>query len=47
MQVGLDNLEEYVSLVVDSTVKSGIAAQMDAFRAGFNQVHVPICCSLS
>ncbi|KAL4585042.1 hypothetical protein LXL04_009655 [Taraxacum kok-saghyz] len=36
--VDLNNLEEYVSLVVDATVKTGIARQMEAFRAGFNQV---------
>jgi len=38
VQVNLDNLEEYVSLVVEATVKSGIGAQIEAFRAGFNQV---------
>eukprot|EP00899_Mesostigma_viride_P024617 jgi/Mesvir1/533/Mv11394-RA.1 len=31
-------LEEYVSLVVDATLRSGIRAQMDAFASGFNQV---------
>ncbi|KAL8242366.1 hypothetical protein R6Q59_012668 [Mikania micrantha] len=36
--VNLNNLEEYISLVVDATVKTGIARQMEAFRAGFNQV---------
>ncbi|KAI7724542.1 hypothetical protein M8C21_011532 [Ambrosia artemisiifolia] len=36
--VDLNNLEEYISLVVDATVKTGITRQMDAFRAGFNQV---------
>ncbi|MFS7930047.1 putative HECT domain, armadillo-like helical, HECT, E3 ligase catalytic domain-containing protein [Helianthus anomalus] len=36
--VDLNNLEEYISLVVDATVKTGIARQMEAFRAGFNQV---------
>ncbi|CAM6105259.1 unnamed protein product [Calypogeia fissa] len=36
--VNLDNLHEYVSLVVDATVKTGIAAQLEAFRSGFNQV---------
>lgn len=36
--VNIDNLEEYVSLVVDATVKSGITRQMEAFRTGFNQV---------
>ncbi|XP_056160889.1 E3 ubiquitin-protein ligase UPL3-like [Syzygium oleosum] len=36
--VDVNNLEEYLSLVVDATVKTGIARQMEAFRAGFNQV---------
>ncbi|OIT38960.1 PREDICTED: E3 ubiquitin-protein ligase UPL3 [Nicotiana attenuata] len=36
--VDLSNLEEYVSLVVDATVRTGIARQMEAFRSGFNQV---------
>jgi E3 ubiquitin-protein ligase TRIP12 len=36
--VGLETLEEYVALVVDATVKSGITAQFDSVRAGFNQV---------
>ncbi|KAI5402306.1 E3 ubiquitin-protein ligase UPL3 [Lathyrus oleraceus] len=36
--VDINNLEEYVSLVVDATVNNGITRQMDAFRAGFNQV---------
>ncbi|KAJ0503251.1 putative HECT domain, armadillo-like helical, HECT, E3 ligase catalytic domain-containing protein [Helianthus annuus] len=32
------NLEEYIELVVDATINSGISRQMDAFRSGFNQV---------
>uniref|UniRef100_A0A0D6QT53 HECT-type E3 ubiquitin transferase n=1 Tax=Araucaria cunninghamii TaxID=56994 RepID=A0A0D6QT53_ARACU len=36
--VNMDNLEEYISLVVDAVVKTGIIPQMEAFRAGFNQV---------
>ncbi|XP_077246615.1 E3 ubiquitin-protein ligase UPL3-like [Tasmannia lanceolata] len=36
--VDIYNLEDYISLVVDATVKTGIARQMEAFRAGFNQV---------
>nr|KAJ0223853.1 hypothetical protein LSAT_V11C200095020 [Lactuca sativa] len=36
-QVDLNNLEEYISLVVDATVKTGITRQLEAFRAGFNQ----------
>ncbi|QCE16910.1 E3 ubiquitin-protein ligase TRIP12 [Vigna unguiculata] len=36
--VDINNLEEYISLVVDATVKTGIMRQIEAFRAGFNQV---------
>uniref|UniRef100_A0A0E0N8G3 HECT-type E3 ubiquitin transferase n=1 Tax=Oryza rufipogon TaxID=4529 RepID=A0A0E0N8G3_ORYRU len=36
--VNIYNLEEYVTLVVDATVKSGIMRQVEAFRSGFNQV---------
>ncbi|CAN4112559.1 unnamed protein product [Withania somnifera] len=36
--VDLGNLEEYVTLVVDATVRNGIGRQMEAFRSGFNQV---------
>lgn len=38
IMVHIDNLEEYISLVVDATVRTGIMPQMEAFRAGFNQV---------
>ncbi|CAN0926806.1 E3 ubiquitin-protein ligase UPL4 [Linum grandiflorum] len=36
--VNMDNLEEYVTLVVDATVCSGITRQTEAFKSGFNQV---------
>ncbi|KAJ1261374.1 hypothetical protein BS78_09G024900 [Paspalum vaginatum] len=36
--VTLESLEEYVSLVVDATVKSGIAKQIEAFKSGINEV---------
>ncbi|KAG2397980.1 E3 ubiquitin-protein [Vigna angularis] len=36
--VDINNLEEYISMVVEATVKTGILRQMEAFRAGFNQV---------
>ncbi|XP_052184785.1 E3 ubiquitin-protein ligase UPL3-like [Diospyros lotus] len=36
--VDISNLEEYISLAVDATVRTGIVRQMEAFRAGFNQV---------
>ncbi|XP_057778989.1 E3 ubiquitin-protein ligase UPL4 [Salvia miltiorrhiza] len=36
--VNLYNFEEYVTLMVDATVKSGIARQVDAFKSGFDQV---------
>lgn len=40
----IHNLEEYISLVVDATVKTGIMRQMEAFRSGFNQVNFPLMC---
>ncbi|WOL06323.1 hypothetical protein Cni_G15055 [Canna indica] len=36
--VSIVNLEEYVSLVVDATIGSGIFRQIDAFKSGFNEV---------
>ncbi|CAE6150479.1 unnamed protein product [Arabidopsis arenosa] len=36
--VDITNLEEYISLVVDATVKRGLTRQIEAFRSGFNQV---------
>ncbi|GJW16681.1 E3 ubiquitin protein ligase UPL3 [Tanacetum coccineum] len=33
----LNNLDEYISMVVDATVKTSITRQMEAFRAGINQ----------
>ncbi|KAG2655300.1 hypothetical protein PVAP13_1KG003000 [Panicum virgatum] len=36
--INIYNLEEYVTLLVDATVKSGIKRQVEAFRSGFNQV---------
>ncbi|CAN8276728.1 unnamed protein product [Cochlearia groenlandica] len=36
--VDINSLEEYVSLVVDATVKRGVTRQIEAFRSGFNQV---------
>ncbi|CAN6481260.1 unnamed protein product [Victoria cruziana] len=36
--VDIHNLEEYISLVVDATLKTGIMRQLEAFRAGFSQV---------
>ncbi|KAG2239477.1 hypothetical protein Bca52824_091723 [Brassica carinata] len=35
--VDINSLEEYISLVVDATVKKGIARQLEAFRSEFNQ----------
>lgn len=32
------NLGDYVSLIVDATVRSGISRQVEAFKSGFNQV---------
>ncbi|MQM13235.1 hypothetical protein Taro_046161 [Colocasia esculenta] len=36
--VNIINLEEYVSLVVDATIGSGISKQIEAFKSGFNEV---------
>ncbi|KAL8128470.1 hypothetical protein V2J09_017625 [Rumex salicifolius] len=36
--VDINNLGEYISLVVDATVRSGTVRQLEAFRAGFNEV---------
>ncbi|KAL6619092.1 hypothetical protein ACP70R_034231 [Stipagrostis hirtigluma subsp. patula] len=36
--LSVENLEEYVHQVVEATVKSGIARQMEAFKLGFNEV---------
>ncbi|KAL3539084.1 hypothetical protein ACH5RR_002450 [Cinchona calisaya] len=36
--VDISNLDEYVSLVVDAIVRTGIRRQTEAFRSGFNQV---------
>lgn len=36
--VNMTNLEEYVSLIVDATVNTGIHRQVEAFKSGFNQV---------
>jgi E3 ubiquitin-protein ligase TRIP12 len=44
-QLNAENLEEYVRHVVDATVKSGIARQMEAFKSGFNEVFALRFCS--
>ncbi|KAK4424057.1 E3 ubiquitin-protein ligase UPL3 [Sesamum alatum] len=36
--VDINSLGDYVSLVVDATVGTGIMRQLEAFRSGFNQV---------
>ncbi|KAL3514996.1 hypothetical protein ACH5RR_021898 [Cinchona calisaya] len=36
--VDINNLDEYVSLLVDAIVRTGLRRQMEAFRSGFNQV---------
>ncbi|RVW39674.1 E3 ubiquitin-protein ligase UPL4 [Vitis vinifera] len=37
--VTMTNLEEYVSLLVDTTINAGISRQVEAFRSGFNQFY--------
>ncbi|KAG6411974.1 hypothetical protein SASPL_124630 [Salvia splendens] len=36
--VDASSLEEYISLVIDATIGTGIMRQMEAFRSGFNEV---------
>ncbi|KOM34800.1 hypothetical protein LR48_Vigan02g095000 [Vigna angularis] len=36
--VNMRNLEDYVSLIVNATVRSGISRQVKAFQSGFNQI---------
>ncbi|PRQ43454.1 putative aminoacyltransferase, E1 ubiquitin-activating enzyme [Rosa chinensis] len=36
--VNSTNLEDYVSLMADATINSGISRQVEAFKSGFNQV---------
>ncbi|XP_024443585.1 E3 ubiquitin-protein ligase UPL4 isoform X2 [Populus trichocarpa] len=36
--VNMDNLEVYVSHIVDATIHTGISRQVEAFKSGFNQV---------
>lgn len=38
MLVDSSNLVSYIQAVVDATLGSGIEAQMQAFRDGFNEV---------
>ncbi|XP_054264078.1 E3 ubiquitin-protein ligase HECTD1-like [Macrosteles quadrilineatus] len=38
IEVGLDNLEEYLELTTQFILETGITRQMEALRAGFNQV---------
>ena len=39
----MSNLEEYILLVVDATINSGISRQVEAFKSGFNQVCTITC----
>lgn len=34
----LSSLDDYISLVADATIGTGIMRQLEAFRSGFNQV---------
>lgn len=40
--MSIANLEEYVDLVVDATIRSGILRQLDAFKSGFNEVYISL-----
>ncbi|KAK9154145.1 hypothetical protein Sjap_001625 [Stephania japonica] len=37
-EVTIYNLDEYVSFLVDATIRNGISRQVEAFKSGFNQV---------
>lgn len=39
--VTLDNLDEYISLIVDWTLHKGVQAQLDSFREGFASILSP------
>ncbi|XP_027173820.1 E3 ubiquitin-protein ligase UPL4 isoform X1 [Coffea eugenioides] len=36
--VKMSNLQEYISFVVDATIRTGISRQVEAFKSGFDQV---------
>lgn len=38
----MSNLQEYVSFLVDATIKSGISRQIEAFKSGFDQVCITL-----
>ncbi|KAK9127246.1 hypothetical protein Syun_016043 [Stephania yunnanensis] len=37
-EVTVNNLDEYVSFLVDATIHNGISRQVEAFKSGFNEV---------
>jgi 23S rRNA U2552 (ribose-2'-O)-methylase RlmE/FtsJ len=39
-QVNVDSLKEYIKVVVEATTTAGICRQLEAFKSGFNQVHL-------
>ncbi|KAK4749343.1 hypothetical protein SAY87_026792 [Trapa incisa] len=36
--VNMENLADYIALVVDATVKTGVSRQLEAFKSGFDEV---------
>ncbi|KAL2933844.1 E3 ubiquitin-protein ligase UPL4 [Bienertia sinuspersici] len=38
VMVNINNLEEYISLVLDATLQTGVSRQLEAFKSGLNQV---------
>lgn len=38
VMVNINNLEEYISLVLDATLQTGVSRQVEAFKLGLNQV---------
>lgn len=45
--MNITNLEEYVALAVDATIRSGIYRQVEAFKSGFNEVRYFVMQNLS
>lgn len=44
--MNIDNLEEYISFVLDATIQTGVRRQVDAFKSGLNQVCVCDACKV-
>lgn len=38
--MNIDNLKDYIKMVVEASIRAGICRQLEAFKSGFNQVHL-------